>query len=268
VVHIALDWPKTCPDFTDHGRLEFDIIANGTPGNKSNGSSTGLSLYECFKLFHEPETLEETESWYCSKCKDHVCARKTLQIYSLPPIVVLHLKRFSYSEYNRDKLEDLVDYPVDGLDLTDYCLGGTVDGTKVPLIYDLVGVSEHHGGLGGGHYTAVCRSTVDGKWYNFDDNHVSEARQSGPVSASGYVLFYLRHDLLEHYTNTDWCAAAAAAAAGNGLDSVDMGNGGAVVDNTQMDVDDYQAVEDATLAPSQHDIHVPFYEDDASFMGL
>lgn len=32
-------------------------------------------------------------------------ATKTLQIWSLPPVVVLHLKRFSYSRYHRDKLE-------------------------------------------------------------------------------------------------------------------------------------------------------------------
>jgi len=31
VVHIALDWPKTCPDFTDHGRLEFDVTKTHPP---------------------------------------------------------------------------------------------------------------------------------------------------------------------------------------------------------------------------------------------
>lgn len=73
-----------------------------------------------------------------------------------------------------------MDYPIEGLDMSKYCLGGNTGQNHTdaepppPLLYDLVAVSQHHGGLGGGHYTAVARSSVDGKWYNFDDSHVSE----------------------------------------------------------------------------------------------
>ena len=46
-------------------------------------------------------------------------------------------------------------------------------------MYDLYAVSNHFGGLGGGHYTAYVRMPgidEDGGWYNFDDS-----RTSGPV---------------------------------------------------------------------------------------
>ena len=33
--------------------------------------------------------------------------------------------------------------------------------------YELRGVVNHFGGLGGGHYTATCLSVADDKWYVF-----------------------------------------------------------------------------------------------------
>lgn len=38
-------------------------------------------------------------------------------------------------------------------------------------VYDLVAVSNHMGGLGGGHYTALAKN--GDRWYNFDDSYVS-----------------------------------------------------------------------------------------------
>lgn len=66
--------------------------------------------------------------------------------------------------------------PPQGLDLSPYCLASP----PVPPLYDLFAVSNHYGGLGGGHYTAYARlpgadGTAAGRWYGFDDSHVSEA---------------------------------------------------------------------------------------------
>ena len=35
---------------------------------------------------------------------------------------------------------------------------------KAPPLYDLYAVSQHSGGMGGGHYTAVCKNAIDKKW--------------------------------------------------------------------------------------------------------
>jgi ubiquitin carboxyl-terminal hydrolase 4/11/15 len=40
-------------------------------------------------------------------------------------------------------------------------------------IYDLYAVSNHFGGLGGGHYTAFAKNIYDNQWYNFDDSMVN-----------------------------------------------------------------------------------------------
>nr|XP_006014127.1 PREDICTED: ubiquitin carboxyl-terminal hydrolase 4-like [Latimeria chalumnae] len=63
-----------------------------------------------------------------------------------------------------------------------------------PYIYDLIAVSNHYGGMGGGHYTAYAKNKSDGKWYYFDDSSVSLASEDQIVTKAAYVLFYQRKD--------------------------------------------------------------------------
>ena len=67
----------------------------------------------------------------------------------------------------------------------------------VNTLYECVGVTNHWGSLGGGHYTADCRSCDDGRWYSFDDGRVAPtaAGRLSP-SAGAYVLFYWRRDVM------------------------------------------------------------------------
>ena len=61
-----------------------------------------------------------------------------------------------------------------------------------PLLYELIGVIEHRGGMGAGHYTAKCKNEITQKWYNFDDEHVSEETEQNILSDNAYILFYKR----------------------------------------------------------------------------
>ena len=70
----------------------------------------------------QPEQLDEANSWYCPRCKRHVRASKKLDIWALPEILVVHLKRFSHSRLSRDKIDARVNFPLEGLDLQDYML--------------------------------------------------------------------------------------------------------------------------------------------------
>ena len=74
--------------------------------------------------------------------------------------------------------------------MTKYILGAE----GIPQIYDLFAVSEHFGGMGGGHYTACAQNFIDKRWYNFNDSHVSPTSASQAVSDAAYVLFYRRRD--------------------------------------------------------------------------
>lgn len=103
-----------------------------------------ITLEECLQMFTSEETLDEDNSWYCSDCKTHRQALKTMQFWSLPKILIIGLKRFETSaggmmaqmygsRYgqlsgatggHREKISTFVDFPIKGLDLSPFCKKG------------------------------------------------------------------------------------------------------------------------------------------------
>lgn len=91
---------------------------------------------------------------YCPKCKEHRQASKKLDLWRLPEILVIHLKRFSYNRFSKSKLGTFVDFPVEDLDLTHYIVHRT---SEVSERYSLYAIVNHYGSLSGGHYTAFVQ---------------------------------------------------------------------------------------------------------------
>ena len=98
--------------------------------------------------------------------KQHSRAFKKLDLWSVPDVLILHLKRFQYAQntyfVHRQKLDDLVSFPLRDLDLSSQVLGAKDDPRG--CLYDLYAVSEHSGGLGGGHYTATAIDDATQVW--------------------------------------------------------------------------------------------------------
>ncbi|XP_048190766.1 ubiquitin carboxyl-terminal hydrolase 4 isoform X2 [Perognathus longimembris pacificus] len=151
---------------------------------------TAVALRDCIELFTTMETLGEHDPWYCPNCKKHQQATKKFDLWSLPKILVVHLKRFSYNRYWRDKLDTVVEFPVRGLNMSEF----VCDLSARPYVYDLIAVSNHYGAMGVGHYTAYAKNKLNGKWYYFDDSNVSLASEDQIVTKAAYVLFYQRRD--------------------------------------------------------------------------
>ncbi|RKP09098.1 hypothetical protein THASP1DRAFT_14708 [Thamnocephalis sphaerospora] len=139
------------------------------PQSADNGV---LTLKRCLEEFTRAEQLGEEDLWYCPNCKEHRQATKKFDLWRLPNTLVVHLKRFGQSRSWRDKIDDLVDFPLDNLDLTEWVIGE--EHGHRPAIYDLYAVSNHFGGMGGGHYTAYGKNFVTGQWFNFDDSSVAQ----------------------------------------------------------------------------------------------
>lgn len=149
-----------------------------------------LTLDKCLEKAFEREQLAETDKWYCPDCKEHRTAFKKFDLWRTPEVLVLHLKRFQYRQgymnfVSRSKIDCLVDFPEE-LDVAKYVVGPREGGT----VYELYAVSNHMGGMGGGHYTAYAKNFRNGQWYTLDDSHVSETSVSRVVTPSAYVLFY------------------------------------------------------------------------------
>lgn len=161
----------------------------------SHSESHSVTLESCFEAFSQTETLDENNQWYCDNCKVHVCANKTNQIWSVPECLIIHLKRFSsglYSMVQKDGTN--VEYD-DEIDISKFLVGPQKKGVNK---YRLYAVSEHMGGMGGGHYVAHALvvnplpkgNTEEGEWYSFNDSSASRSSSSDAHNSSAYVLFY------------------------------------------------------------------------------
>jgi ubiquitin carboxyl-terminal hydrolase 4/11/15 len=128
-----------------------------------------------------------------------VQAVKSLQIYKAPLVLVINLKRFKHGRRQaysygygmgggNGKLSTLVEFPIEGLDLKPYILDKSEDGKT--YVYDLFGISNHFGGLGGGHYTAYAKNWKEDQWYSYDDSSCSRTSASRIVTDAAYNLFY------------------------------------------------------------------------------
>ena len=82
--------------------------------------STSPTLYDCLNLFQERETLKN--QWNCPRCKRIVDSQKELHLWKLPNVLIIHLKRFQFSNKG-GKIEMMVNFPVDQLDLSEHVKG-------------------------------------------------------------------------------------------------------------------------------------------------
>uniref|UniRef100_A0A3P9NXZ1 Ubiquitin carboxyl-terminal hydrolase n=1 Tax=Poecilia reticulata TaxID=8081 RepID=A0A3P9NXZ1_POERE len=186
---VAIDWDtESKKQFYDE--QEAEAYEKHDSMLQPQKKKTTVGLKECIELFTTMETLGEHDPWYCPTCKKHQQATKKFDLWSLPRILVVHLKRFSYNRCWRDKLDTLVDFPIRDLNMSEF----VCDPKAGPYVYDLIAVSNHYGGMGGGHYTAYGKNKMDGKWYYFDDSSVSSASEDQIVTKAAYVLFYQRRD--------------------------------------------------------------------------
>ncbi|GAA5849097.1 hypothetical protein JCM8547_006443 [Rhodosporidiobolus lusitaniae] len=186
--------------------VDPSLLAKREAGKK--GAKRVITLQDCLTEFTKEERLGEDDMWYCSNCKEFKQATKKVELWKVPDVVVFALKRFSSSRYSRDKIDDFVDFPLEGLDLEPFVEGDRVEkrlaaslsaGEAPPTIsepdsltYDLYAVSNHFGGLGGGHYTAFAKNPENGKWYDFDDSRVTEISPDRVRTPAAYLLFYRR----------------------------------------------------------------------------
>jgi len=170
---ININFPKNEEEKNEEEKKEEEIY------HKPN-------LVECIKYFCEEEQLKIGNEWYCNKCKEHLLAKKKLDLFYLPKILIINFKRFIKESSHWEKNDEDIDFPINNFNMKDLIIGPDKDHS----IYDLFAVSQHYGSTEGGHYTAVCKN--NDKWYNYDDSSVTVTSPRACLSSAAYVLFYRR----------------------------------------------------------------------------
>ena len=161
------DNEENSSSFEPFNSISLEIIDN-------NGT---VNLEDCLDNFTSEETIESDTSTFI----------KEVKFWSLPDVLIFFFKRFNNSMTKKD---DVVDFPLENLDMSKYVSGYN----KSKYVYDLYAVSNHGGGLGGGHYWAYCKNN-DGNWYKFNDAVVSTLKSEKVVSNNAYCLFYKKKEM-------------------------------------------------------------------------
>jgi ubiquitin C-terminal hydrolase len=162
----------------------FFMIDLPIPTNLKNPT-----LIDCFDLYVEGEILKDENAWFNEKTNKKENVKKRINFWSFPSILVIDLKRFNARQL---KLQNLITFPLDNLDLSNYVIGYK----KKSYIYELYGVCNHSGVVLGGHYTSYVKN-ANNKWYHFNDTSVTEVPIiESIISPKAYVLFYRKKNLL------------------------------------------------------------------------
>lgn len=188
---ISINWNQSSY-FNRRATREIEQVGNP----ETEQVNRSITLNSCLDLFIQEERLEANNEWYCPRCRNFQLASKKFDIWFTPQYLIIHLKRFNVSRgyFSSRKNNSLVDFPIEGLDLSDYIRSEDFKSSVQP-IYDLYAVSNHGGGLDGGHYTAYGKNFMDNRWYYFNDSSVSSCAAREAVSSGAYLLFYKRRDV-------------------------------------------------------------------------
>ena len=190
---IAIDWePEMKKRYYDEVEAE-SYVKHDCVGYML--TEAPVRLQECIELFTSVETLEKENPWYCPTCKQHQPATKKLDLWMLPETLIIHLKRFSYTTFSHEKLDILVEFPVRDLDFSEFVTKPQESSAPELCKYDLIAVSNHHGGLRDGHCTTFACNKDSGQWHHFDDNSVLPVTENQIESKAAYILFYQRQDV-------------------------------------------------------------------------
>jgi ubiquitin C-terminal hydrolase len=159
----------------------------------SSTSKSIINIYDCFDLFIQPEYLQGENAWFNEKTNTKEDIQKSIGFWSFPKILVITLKRFSAD--GTHKINNLIECPLDNLDLSKYTSGYNASSN----IYELYAVCNHIGNVYMGHYTAFVKHIKkDGEeWIHYNDEHIQKVEKPELViTPMAYCLFYRKKNNL------------------------------------------------------------------------
>eukprot|EP00941_MAST-03F_sp_MAST-3F-sp1_P004371 g4371.t1 len=143
----------------------LDVVIN------VRGSKT---VEESLTQYVTPDELVDKNKW---EAEDgvKVDALKGVRFKNLPPVLMLHLKRFVFNlmTLRREKVSDDFIFK-ESLDMTPFLEKTSTSENSLKNIYELFAVLIHHGTAMGGHYFAYIKDPFTAEWYCFNDSTVTK----------------------------------------------------------------------------------------------
>jgi ubiquitin C-terminal hydrolase len=166
-----------------------DVLNKNTKKNNKK-----YTLYDLMENFIKPEDLTGENKWRSPYVNKLVDTQKINLLWETPKILIILLKRFEYTFTGATKLNNIIEFPIDELDVSPYLHSNNISKYKK---YTLFAINNHtnfsnfgFNGISFGHYYSYCKNYTNNKWYNFDDDNVTEINESDLITKEAYMLFY------------------------------------------------------------------------------
>ena len=143
-----------------------------------NRENIPIKLIDCIEYYC---SYKNEFNFLCPICKLN-CKQTTVnKIYSSPNIFIFILNRGKNNIFPVKMIYE------QEIDLSDY-----IEAVNCPKRYELTGVITHLGISGpNGHFIAFCKNPIDGKWFKYNDEQVTEADNYSIYNEGiAYILFY------------------------------------------------------------------------------
>ncbi|EMP36938.1 Ubiquitin carboxyl-terminal hydrolase 31 [Chelonia mydas] len=178
-VKLVVEWDKETKDYL-FVNMEDEYVPDSESVRQQrelHHQPQSCTLSQCFQLYTKEEQLAPDDAWRCPHCKQLQQGSITLSLWTLPDVLIIHLKRFRQEGDRRMKLQNMVKFPLTGLDMTPHVVKRT-----------------------------YCKNSVDGLWYCFDDTDVLQLAENEVCKQTAYILFYQRRT-----TIPSWSANSSVA---------------------------------------------------------
>ena len=152
--------------------------------NFYQGPTNEVNIDDCFIYNQKTDYFTGENKNYCNICKQLSDSYYTSRIYSAPNILILILNRGKGNVF-KVKMNF-----TETINITNY----VIQNENKNLVYNLYGVITHIGESGpNAHFVASCKSSIDGKWYRYNDaivDPIKDFQKDIHDFCSPYILFY------------------------------------------------------------------------------
>lgn len=190
-LHSSISCPnKTC----GYSSNKFDPFLHlPLPMPQRDLNNKMVHINDCLTEYCKEEILDEQNLWLCEGCNQKVKGIKKIDLWTAPPVLVIQLKRFGDQRISKDSR--YVWYPDEHFDISEIISPVQKDPSKC-YKYRLQCVVNHRGNLNGGHYYSYCLDEDSNKWFEFNDDRVTQIPKNQIVTNTAYLLSYIREDMI------------------------------------------------------------------------
>ena len=175
--------------------LFFGMIRKTIHCTNCKNNSYQWEVFNSLKIPCEGITFEEwiknevkeseIEGYSCDICKEKHLAKLFSHIWKLPENLFITLRRFNF---NGSKNMTPCPYNKETINFSS-CFAEESDHISKEWLYEIRGISDHHGSHIGGHYTAQFKHPISGEWWWFDDE-TAQKMENPQITGSNYIYYF------------------------------------------------------------------------------